>query len=347
MKEQIGEPSERLRWRSVRWRRRGPAQPSEIAEDAAEDSQEGRREWTRIGELQAARGGCQGEIWFQIFNVPAEEGRMQDTIELLLAAIPGPNPSYCNSHLWDLWSGKVEPVEGDRHLLSTDQNILIGEVMHNAVIDLPARFSNRIRNLDKFRNTRYSIYEWLAWVHWYSVPILLEVGFHIELIQHWTNFVSAIKIITKIHAASLSQLKVQVPSSAAFVLDLRSSTCGTSLLWSAVFQCRHQPPHIVPLSRVLGSLMNFTQLPLERNLGTEKDKRGSRRLPYAELANNLIRREQLNILKLYIPRIDTSPKPTKRRKTFSAKSQSRTFDSALESSILTALQSYLTSRYGN
>ncbi|KAH8930520.1 hypothetical protein BT69DRAFT_1197600, partial [Atractiella rhizophila] len=215
-------------------------------------------------------------------------------------------------HLWDLWSGKVEPVEGDRHLLSTDQKILVGELMDNAVIDLPARFSNRIRNLDKFRNTRYSIYEWLGWVHWHSIPILLEVGFHIELIQHWTNFVSAVKIITNIHAASLSQLQSAGSFMSGFCTGFEELYVrNIPALVRRVPMSLHQLLHIVPLSKILGSLMNFTQLPLERNLGTEKDKLGSRRLPYAELANNLIRREQLNILKLYIPRIDTSPKPTK------------------------------------
>ncbi|KAH8926741.1 hypothetical protein BT69DRAFT_1294645 [Atractiella rhizophila] len=168
-----------------------------------------------------------------------------------------------------------------------------------------------------------------------------------QLKQHWTNFVPAVKIITNIQAASLPQLQ----SAASF---MRSFCTGFEELYMpnipALVCCvpmsLHQLLHIVPSSRILGSPMNFTQLPLERNLGTEKDKLGSRRLPYGEIANNLIRRKQLNILKLYIPHIDTSPKPTERTNTFSSKSRSRTFDSALESSILTTPQSYLMSVMG-
>ena len=81
----------------------------------------------------------------------------------------------CMVHIWDLWvthSSDDEMIHMDAEMASE-----LGEEIEKAITTLPPSFSGPIRNPYKKRHSQYKVYEWMALLHWYIIPIASELGF--------------------------------------------------------------------------------------------------------------------------------------------------------------------------
>jgi hypothetical protein len=75
----------------------------------------------------------------------------------------------CMLHIWDLWvthSAPDEKIHMDTEIVSQ-----LGEEIEKAVKTLPSSFCGPIRNPYKKRHSQYKVYEWMALLHWYIIPI--------------------------------------------------------------------------------------------------------------------------------------------------------------------------------
>ena len=70
----------------------------------------------------------------------------------------------------------------------------LGEEIEKAMNTLPSSFSGPIRDTHKKRHSQYKIYEWMALLHWYIIPIAWELGFDREVLENFMEFADLVEI---------------------------------------------------------------------------------------------------------------------------------------------------------
>jgi hypothetical protein len=97
----------------------------------------------------------------------------------------------CMPHIWDLWvtdSKKEEVI----HMTQTIASGL-GKEIEKAIDTLPPSFCGPIRNPHTKHNSSYKIYEWMALLHWYIIPIAWELGFNRKVLANFAEFVDLVE----------------------------------------------------------------------------------------------------------------------------------------------------------
>ncbi len=96
----------------------------------------------------------------------------------------------CMPHIWDLWikSDNEEAVHMGSDIASN-----LGAEIEDAMNTLPPSFCGPIRDPYKKRQSQYKIYEWMALLHWYIVPIAWELGFNEAVIKNFALFSNVIE----------------------------------------------------------------------------------------------------------------------------------------------------------
>lgn len=93
--------------------------------------------------------------------------------------------------IWDTWTSNSKPTE--RIHLTADKARKFGEAVSAAMKTLPPAFCGPVRDPFLKRNSQYKVYEWMALLHWYILPIGMELGFDPGVLQNFSHFVSAIE----------------------------------------------------------------------------------------------------------------------------------------------------------
>ncbi|KDQ30014.1 hypothetical protein PLEOSDRAFT_1036713, partial [Pleurotus ostreatus PC15] len=91
----------------------------------------------------------------------------------------------CTAWLWDLL------IESGH--LTIPQAARFGQLLQDANTTLPPSFCGPIRNIYLKRNSQYKIFEWMALVHWYAVPILLSLGVNNRVVDNFATFVHIVE----------------------------------------------------------------------------------------------------------------------------------------------------------
>ena len=98
----------------------------------------------------------------------------------------------CMAFQWDLWTTLSAPSEPIH--INTDKVCKFGQLVSKAVSTLPASFCGVVRDPFLKRQSQYKIYEWMALLHWYIIPIGIELGFSHALLANFSDFVEAIEM---------------------------------------------------------------------------------------------------------------------------------------------------------
>ena len=98
----------------------------------------------------------------------------------------------CMTHIWDLWVS--DDTDGEVIHMSEEMASELGEEIERAMETLPPSFSGRIRNPDKKRSSQYKVFEWMALLHWYIIPIGLELGFNYNVLSNFADFVNIVEV---------------------------------------------------------------------------------------------------------------------------------------------------------
>jgi hypothetical protein len=100
----------------------------------------------------------------------------------------------CMPHFWDMWmSGGSDPLKFEVFHMSEDIASKLGAEAESAIATLPSSFCGPIRDPYKKRQSQYKIYEWMALLHWYIVPIAWELGFNSEVVKNFAVFSNVVE----------------------------------------------------------------------------------------------------------------------------------------------------------
>jgi len=207
--------------------------------------------------------------------------------------------------IWDLWttlSDKNDPVHFHRVAE-------FGALIPGAMKTLPPVFCGPVRDPYLKRQSQYKIYEWMALLHWYIIPIGIETGMHPSVLKNFSQFVEIIEFAmtsTKRTDANLSYLQELIIK---FLLGFEKLYIGNdpekiNRMRLCIFQLIHVPNHI----RWNGSIRLGSQATVERSIGEMGRMIRSKKAPFANLTNLIYEKELIKILCLYYPTLDINCK---------------------------------------
>ncbi|KAF8878329.1 hypothetical protein BD779DRAFT_1447804 [Infundibulicybe gibba] len=213
----------------------------------------------------------------------------------------------CMAFLWDLWT--TSPVDDVVHLPNTKAE-KFGKWLENAMVSLPPAFCGPIRDIHLKRQSQYKIYEWMGLLHWYLIPFGIELGFESRVLDNTAQFVGIIEFAMTIKPRSKADLDQLSKKVVEFLtgyekLYIENDSQKFSRARLCIFQLIHVPHHM----RWNGSIRLGSQATMERTIGISGHNIHSKKAPFVNLANGIYKGEQIKILCLYYPELD-SEEPT-------------------------------------
>ena len=211
----------------------------------------------------------------------------------------------CMPFIWDLWVKESDTDE----IIHMDSDIAsqLGEEIEKAVKTLPPSFSGLIRNPYKKCSSQYKIYEWMALLHWYIIPIAWELGFNRRVLGNFAKFVDIVETAMSHSPKSDEDLARLYDLVVSFLNEYEDLYVGDDP--AKVLRCRlciwqliHVPIHI----EWNGSIRFGSQATVERAIGEIGHKVRSKKAPFANIATILFERANNKVLALLYPSLDIS-----------------------------------------
>ncbi|KAH9948377.1 hypothetical protein B0H21DRAFT_805853 [Amylocystis lapponica] len=204
--------------------------------------------------------------------------------------------------LWDLWTTLSSPNESFH--LRKDVMEIFGKLVVAAMATLPPSFCGLVRDPHLKRQSQYKIYEWMALLYWYIIPIGIELGFSPALLANYAKLAEIIEFAMTIKPRSHQELSDMHSKIVTFLSEFQTIYIGddpekVSRFRLCVFQLIHVPMHIV----WYGSIRLGSQATVERTIGHLGRKIRSKKSPFANLASILYESQMVNMLTLYYPQL--------------------------------------------
>jgi hypothetical protein len=218
----------------------------------------------------------------------------------------------CMLHIWDLWvthSAPDEKIHMDTEIVSQ-----LGEEIEKAVKTLPSSFCGPIRNPYKKCHSQYKVYEWMALLHWYIIPIAWELDFDQEVLKNFADFADIVETAMTISPRSDKDLSELHELAASFLKEFErlyvdDDPMKVSRCRLCIFQLIHVPYHIL----WHGSIRFGSQATVERAIGEMGCKIRSKKAPFANLATILLERATAKMLTLKYPVLSIAAKDKRQR----------------------------------
>jgi hypothetical protein len=215
-------------------------------------------------------------------------------------------------HIWDLWvktSAADEKIHMDR-----DMGSQLGEEIENAVMTLPPSLSGPIRNPYTKCHSQYKIYEWMALLHWYIIPIAWELGFDKDVLKNFAQFVNIVEVAMSHTPKSDEDLASLYNLIRSFLegferLYVDDDPVKVSRCRLCIWQLIHVPSHIA----WNGSIRFGSQATCERAIGEIGHKVRSKKAPFANIATLLFQRANSKMLVLQYPSLNIPPREKRKR----------------------------------
>ena len=211
----------------------------------------------------------------------------------------------CMLWLWDIWS--TDAKSGESVWVSPMKLEKLGRHISSAMRTLPPSFCGAIRDPYLKRQSQYKAFEWMALLHWYLLPILLELEVNSASLENFSIFVYIVEQAMTIRSWSddeLTKLRADVNT---FLEQFEQLYVGGDP--EKIYQCRlcifqliHVPIHI----KWFGSIRVGSQAPVERSIGEAGHKIHSKTNPFADLSNIIVEKEVIRIIQLYYPDLEDS-----------------------------------------
>jgi hypothetical protein len=172
---------------------------------------------------------------------------------------------------------------------------------------LPPSFCGPIHNPFLKHHSQYKIYEWMALLHWYIIPIGIELGFNSIVLQNFSHFVQAMEFSMALLPRSESDLDGLRKTIVDFLKGYKRIYVGGNPENISRFRlCIFQLIHILQNISQNGSIRVGSQATVERSIGEMSHRICSKKAVFANLANQIHEREMLKILLLYYPSLDSN-----------------------------------------
>jgi hypothetical protein len=90
----------------------------------------------------------------------------------------------CMAFIWDMWTTMSDANEVIH--LSQQKAEDLGRLIPLAMETLPPIFCGPVRDPHLKRQSQYKVYEWMALLHWYLIPIGTELQFHPSVLRNFS-----------------------------------------------------------------------------------------------------------------------------------------------------------------
>ncbi|KAF6741381.1 hypothetical protein DFP72DRAFT_833862 [Ephemerocybe angulata] len=206
--------------------------------------------------------------------------------------------------IWDIWTG-VHAKEPDPVRLPDGKMKELGAYIFKGVATLPPSFCGPIRDPYEKRNSQFKIFEWMAILHWYFIPIAIELRLNQDVVQNFAKLVRIIEFAMTPIPRSEEELRELELLTRDFLVEFETVYVqgipdNISRMRLCVFQLIHVPRHI----KWNGSVRAGSQATTERLIGEFGRKISSQKSPYANLSNLIYEAELIKILCLYLPALE-------------------------------------------
>ena len=217
----------------------------------------------------------------------------------------------CGPLFWDMWT--IDSLETDIVHLSKDKARRFGELVSIGMSTLPTSFCGIVRDPFLKRQSQYKLYEWMAIIHWYILPIGLELEFNPSVLDNFALFVEILEFSMLIQPRTKSEIYDLHRLIKAFLEGFQKLYIGNDAEKVArfrlcIFQLIHLPRHI----EWYGSVRLGSQATMERTIGHVGHKIRSKKAPFANLSNIIFENELIKTLLFHYPSLEWNP-PIKTR----------------------------------
>ena len=206
----------------------------------------------------------------------------------------------CMAFIWDIWTSFSKPHEFV--YLSPEKARTLGSLIPLAMETLPAAFCGPIRDPYLKCQSQYKIYEWMALLHWYIIPMGIELQIDSIVLKNFSRFVEAIEFAMTISPRSDAEIQYLHKIISQFLVEYERIYIGNNperILWArlCIFQLIHVPHHL----QWNGTIRAGSQATVERSIGEMGHKIRSKKAPFANLTNLIFQTELVKILLLHYP----------------------------------------------
>ncbi|KAI0039377.1 hypothetical protein FA95DRAFT_1655109 [Auriscalpium vulgare] len=218
-------------------------------------------------------------------------------------------------HLWDTWN---KAGEGEMIYVDPEKLKAFGELVPRAMATVPPTFCGPVRDPNLKRHSQYKIYEWMALVYWFIIPIGIELEFPVQLLYNFSQYVEILEFAMTITPRTDSDLQLLHNLIKNFLLDyerlyVNNDPDKVHRCRLCVFQLIHIPKHI----QWNGSLRIGSQSTMERAIGEISHSIRSKKAPYAHMANLIFERSLIKILRLKYPQLSKKSNQSSTKRLFS------------------------------
>jgi hypothetical protein len=209
----------------------------------------------------------------------------------------------CMPHFWDMWiDGGSDPSKFEVFHMSVDMASMLGAEAESAIATLPSSFCGPIRDPYKKRQSQYKIYEWMALLHWYIVPIAWELGFNSEVVKNFAVFSNVVEYAMTAVPRTQADLTNLYDKIVFFLhgfehLYVGEDASKITRCRLCVFQLIHVPHHIVHN----GSIRFGSQATCERAIGDIGHGIRSKKSPFKNIVSYKTDKQSGRLLHLLYP----------------------------------------------
>ncbi|KAI0037476.1 hypothetical protein FA95DRAFT_1506941, partial [Auriscalpium vulgare] len=190
----------------------------------------------------------------------------------------------CMLFLYDTWTTHSSPDEIVH--LSAEKSEKFGQLVAQAMSTLPPAFCGPIRDPFLKRQSQYKIFEWMALLHWYIIPLGLELGFNAIVLANFAKFVEIADIAMTIQAHTSDDLKQFQIKIKDFLEEYERIYVG-------------KDPEKATVERAIGEIGHKVR---------------SKKAPFANVATIIWERELMRLIVLYEPSLAPVKTPYKNQR---------------------------------
>jgi hypothetical protein len=211
----------------------------------------------------------------------------------------------CMPHFWDIWVTFSEPSE----IVHMSQEIAsaLGAEAENALATLPPSLSGGIQDPSKKCQSQFKIYEWMALLHWYIVPIAWELGFNQEVVENFALFSNVVEYAMTTVTQTQDDLTKLYTKIVDFLKGFERLYVGNdptkiTRCRLCIFQLIHIPFHI----SYNGSIRFGSQATCERAIGDIGHGIRSKKSPFQNIVSYKTDKQSVKLLHLIYPPIPSA-----------------------------------------
>ena len=149
--------------------------------------------------------------------------------------------------IWDTWT--IFSSETEMIHLPINKAWKFGSLVEKAMVSLPPAFCGPIRDPHLKHQSQYKVSEWMALLHWYIIPIGIELGFNSLVLQKFSHFAEAVESAMTISECTEKELEGLRNLIMKFLIGFEKLYVNQdpekiSHMCLCIFQLIHVPVHI-------------------------------------------------------------------------------------------------------